>query len=121
MLHKCASLIVQQRKFDSEPLAIGLCYSSGRVLWNSSHAHYSGRVTPPSGMIPDDDPATAYLKASPNSNLTFVRVKADSEKWLCCPQCKIYEVLPNQHVGDVLESGTCNVKPVSGTWSCLIL
>ena len=30
LLHRCASRIVQQRKFDSEPLAIGLCYSCGR-------------------------------------------------------------------------------------------
>ena len=35
------------------------------------------------------------------------------KKWLCCPQCKKYEVPPSQHVGDVFESGTCNVKPVS--------
>ena len=58
-------------------------------------------------------PATAYLRASPNSNLTFVRVKGDSEKWLCCPQCKKYVVPPTLHVGDVFESGTCNTKPVS--------
>ena len=79
LLRRCASRIVQQRVFDSQPLAIGLCYSCGRVLWNPSHAHYSGLVTP-SGMTPDDAPATAYLRASPNSNLSFVQVKGDCEK-----------------------------------------
>ena len=101
------------RKFDSQPLGIGLCYSCGRVLWNPSHAHYSGLITPPSGMTPDDAPATAYLRVSPNSNLTFVHMKGNSEKWLCCPQCKKYALPPDQHVGVVFESGTCISKPVS--------
>ena len=79
LLRKCASRVAQQRTFDSQPLAIGLCYSCGRILWNPSHAHYSGLITPPSGMISDDAPAMAYLKASPNSNLTFVRMKGDCE------------------------------------------
>ena len=61
LLQKCASRIIQQRKFESQSLGIGLCYSCGRVLWNPSHAHYSGLITPPSGMTPDDAPATAYL------------------------------------------------------------
>ena len=56
LLCRCASRIVQQRAFDSQPLAIGLCYSCGRVLWNPSHAHYSGLVTLPSGMTPDYAP-----------------------------------------------------------------
>ena len=30
-------------------------------------------------MTSDDAPAMAYLKASPNSNLTFVRMKGDYE------------------------------------------
>ena len=42
LLRKCASRVSQQRTFDSQPLAIGLCYSCGRILWNPSHAHYSG-------------------------------------------------------------------------------
>ena len=54
---------MQQRVIDSQSLAIGLCYSCGRVSWNPSHVHYSGLVSPPSGMTPDDAPATAYLKA----------------------------------------------------------
>ena len=57
-------------------------------------------------MTSDDAPAMAYLKASPNSNLTFVRMKGDGEKWLSCPQCKKYVVPPDQHVGDVFESGS---------------
>ena len=60
---------------------------------------------PPSGMTSDDAPAMAYLKASPNLNVTFVRMKGDYEKWLSCPQCKKYAVPPNQHLGDVFESG----------------
>ena len=64
-------------------------------------------------MTSDDAPAMAYLKASPNSNLIFVRMKGDSEKWLSCPQCKKYAVPPDQHVGDVFESGTRIAKPVS--------
>ena len=91
LLRTCRSRIVQQRAFDSQPLAIGLCYSCGRILWNPSHAHYSGLVTPPNGMTANDAPATAYLKATPNSNLTFVRNKGDCEKWLSCPQCKKYD------------------------------
>ena len=79
LLQKCASRIIQQTKFDSQPLGIGLCYSCGRVLRNPSHVHYSGLITPPSGMTPDDAPATAYLRASPNSNLTFVHMKGNSE------------------------------------------
>ena len=82
LLQKCASRIIQQRKFDSQPLGIGLCYSCGRVLWNLSHAHYSGLITPPSGMTPHEAWAPAYLRASPNSNLTFVHMKGNSEKWL---------------------------------------
>ena len=40
-------------------------------------------------------------------------MKGNSEKWLCCPQCKKYAVPPDQHAGDVFESGTCISKPVS--------
>ena len=29
-----------------------------------------------------------------------------------CPQCKRYAVPPDQHVGYVLESGTCSAKSV---------
>ena len=76
-----------------------------RVLWNPSRAHYSGLITP-SGITPDDAPATAYSRASPNSNLTFVCMKGNSEKWLCCPQCKKYAAPSDQYVGDVFESGT---------------
>ena len=58
-------------------------------------------------------PAMAYLRASPNSNLTFVHTKGDCEKWLRCPQCKKYAVPPDQHVGDIFESSTCTAKSVS--------
>ena len=71
-------LELQQRRFNSRLLAIGLCYSCGRILWNSSHAHCSG-LTTPSRMTSDDAPAMAYLRASPNSNLTFVHMKGDCE------------------------------------------
>jgi hypothetical protein len=64
-------------------------------------------------MTADDAPAMAYLRASPNSNLTFVHMKGDCEKWLCCPQCKKYAVPSDQHVGDVFESGAYSTKPVS--------
>ena len=64
-------------------------------------------------MKSDDTPATAYLRDNPNSNLTFVHIKGDCEKWLCCPQCKKCSIPPGQHVGDIFESGTCNDKPVS--------
>ena len=83
-----------------------LVLGCGRVSWNPSHAHYSDLITLPSGMTPDDVPATAFLRASPNFNLTLVGSNGISEKWLCCPQCKKYAVPPDEHVGDVFGSGT---------------
>ena len=68
-------------------------------------------------MTSDDAPAMAYLKASPNSNLTFVRMKGDCESgclvlnvkssmlfhqismWVMC--LSLVHVLPN-----LLASGT---------------
>ena len=46
----------------------------------------------------------------------LVHMKGSCEKWLCCPQSKKYVVPPDQHVGDIFESGTCIVKPV-GQWN----
>ena len=63
-------------------------------------------------MTANDAPATAYLKATPNSNLTLVRNKGDCEKWLSS-QCNKYDVPPSQHVGDIFEPGTHNAKPAS--------
>ena len=108
MLANCTTRIAQQRAFDSQPLAAGLCYACGKVMWNPSHAHYSNLIPPPNGMTVDDAPATAYLKAAPNSNLSFIKGKGDHEKWLCCSFCKNHTVPTDQQW-----SAHTECKPVS--------
>ena len=54
-----------------------------------SHAHYSGLVTPGGMTCPSNSLFESKPKFQPN-----LCVKGDSEKWLCCSQCKKCVVAP---------------------------
>ena len=84
LLRKCTSQIAPQRAFDSQPLAIGLCYSCGRILWNPSHAHYSGLVTPPNGMTADDAPARDWKLNYCAGNVCFAIIENLCGTVACC-------------------------------------
>ena len=64
----------------------------------------------------DDAPASAYLRAAPDCNLTFVKPGREdpfeSYRWYCCSYCHTHQIPLEFHVGDVFSSDPTNLKPV---------
>ena len=108
LLPKLKKRCMQQREFDKQALVDGMCYNCGRVLWSTS------LISPPNGMDADSAPASAYLQAVPNCNISFVASNEASsdEKWFCCSYCKKKGCIPiEQHVGDIFNKDG-SVKPI---------
>ena len=109
-LRRCTRRVVQQRRFDKQPLASALCWQCAKVLWSKVDSVHSCLVDPPPGMSEHDAPATAYLKAVPNCRLTFVkRSKSEDDsprrpKWYACSHCRSNRISTELHVGEVFDS-----------------
>ena len=114
LVARCEKHMLKQRKFDEKPLGVGLCYSCGRLLFAKTDSSHTCLVNPPD-MRPEDVPATAYLRAVPNSQLDYVKVSANSscKKWYCCSHCHSKRLPAEAHVGGVTEHNSDTLKPVS--------
>ena len=108
--------VVQQRHFDAKPLAEALCWQCGKVLWSKPDLKHTCLMNPPHGLSKDDAPASAYLWAVPDCNLTFIKPGREdtfeSDRWYCCSYCHTHQIPLEFHVGDVFSSDPTKPKPV---------
>ena len=107
-LRRCTRRVVQQRRFDARPLAEAICWQCGKVLWSKPDSNHTCLMNPPHGLSEDDAPASAYLRAVPDCNLTFVTPGREdtfeSDRWYCCSYCHTHQIPLEFHVGDVFSS-----------------
>ena len=78
--------IAQQVRFDSKPLAIGMCYCCGSILWSrvdNSHTNLVD-IKLTEGQIP----AVAYQKAMLSAGKGLLEYRHKSGKMYACAVCK---------------------------------
>ena len=115
-LRQCTRRVVQQRRFDARPLGEAICWQCGKVLWSRLDSNHTCLVRPPYSLSEDDAPASAYLRAVPDCNLTFVKPGREdtfeSDRWYCCSYCHTHQIPLEFHVGDVFTSDPTDLKTV---------
>ena len=115
-LRQCTRRVVQQRRFDARPLGEAICWQCGKVLWSRPDSNHTCLVHPPHGLSEDDAPASAYLRAVPDCNLTFVKPGREdafeSDRWYCCSYCHTHQIPLEFQVGDVFSSDPTDLKTV---------
>ena len=101
---------------DARPLGEAICWQCGKVLWSKPHSTHTCLVHPPHGLSGDDAPASVYLRAVPDCNLTFIKPGREnafeSDRWYCCSYCHTHQIHLEFHVGDVFSSDPTDLKPV---------
>ena len=108
LLARAKKRIGQQIRFDARPLAIGMCYCCGSILWSrvdNSHTHLVNI-----DLEDENIPAVAYQLAMKASGIGYLTYHHKSGKLYSCSVCSSLK-LPTEyslkfHVGKTEKSST---------------
>ena len=108
LLARAKKRIEQQIRFDAKPLAIGMCYCCGSILWSrvdNSHTHLVNI-----DLEDENIPAVAYQLAMKASGIGYLTYRHKSGKMYSCSVCSSFK-LPTEyslkfHVGKIEKSST---------------
>jgi len=81
--------IAQQKRFDSKPLAVGMCYCCGSILWSRVDKSHTSLVD--IDLTEKKIPAVAYQKALLSAGKGLLEYCHKSGKMYACAVCKTFE------------------------------
>jgi len=101
MLASANKRIAQQRRFDGKPLAIGMCYCCGSILWSRVDNSHTNLID--IDVSDEQIPAVSYQKASGKGILEYHH---KSSKLYACTVCKTLKHPSDYkfHIGKVDEA-----------------
>ena len=81
--------IAQQIRFDSKPLAIGMCYCCGSILWSRVDNSHTNLVD--INLTEEQIPAVAYQEALLTAGKGLLEYRHKSGKLYACAVCKTFK------------------------------
>ena len=89
LLAKAKKCIEQQKRFDSKPLAIGMCYCCGSILWSRVDNSHTNLVD--INLTEEQIPAVAYQEALSTAGKGLLEYRHKSGKLYACAVCKTFK------------------------------